>query len=91
MKTVKAAHDALMEIMSNGDVWRWVWRPQDQTLQLRHCRKNDFTNEVAEEFLRKHCTAFRSFPLLICLPSAFAPLGNKRLPFYGLMCLGHPP
>ena len=23
--------------------------------------------------------AFRSFPLLICLPSAFAPLGNKRL------------
>ena len=22
--------------------------------------------------------AFRSFPLLICLPSAFAPLGNKR-------------
>ena len=23
-------------------------------------------------------SAFRSFPLLICLPSAFAPLGNKR-------------
>jgi len=57
MKTVKAAHDALIEILSNGDVWRWVWRPQDITLQLRHCKKKDFTDEVAEEWLRRHYTS----------------------------------
>ena len=39
----------------------------------------DLAHERASSPLFKASAfAFRSFPLLICLPSAFAPLGNKR-------------
>ena len=45
--------------------------------------KSSFLPDLAHEratspLFKASAFAFRSFPLLLCLPSAFAPLGNKR-------------
>ena len=51
MKTVKVTHDALISILSNGDIWRWKWQPQDASLKMRYCRKSDLTADVARNWL----------------------------------------
>ena len=79
MKTVKVTHDALIEILSNGDIWRWMWQPQDPELKMRYCRKNDFTAEVARSWLDVQPTSkYISEKLSSCV----LPTSLIR-PFYG--------
>jgi hypothetical protein len=56
MKTVKVTHDALIDILLSGDVWRWKWRPQDASLKMRYCKKGDFTAEVVRHWLHTQPT-----------------------------------
>ena len=79
MKTVKVTHDALIEILSNGDIWRWMWQPQDPELKMRYCRKNDFTAEVARSWLDVQPTSkYISEKLSSCVLPA-----SLIRPFYG--------
>jgi len=63
----------------------WSWRIQIRAITSPSLTSptTSFLPDLAHEratgpLFKASAFAFRSFPLLICLPSAFAPLGNKR-------------
>ncbi len=51
MKTVKVAHDALLHLLESGNLWRCSWTKQDSSSCLRYCKKSDFNEEIAEDWL----------------------------------------
>jgi hypothetical protein len=53
MLAVKAAHDALIDGLSSGQLARTTPTPQDRAQQIRYTRNADFTDAVAEEYLER--------------------------------------
>lgn len=53
MLAVKAAHDSLVENLRDGKILTYERVKQDKSRELRYTRKQDFTDEVAAEFLKR--------------------------------------
>lgn len=53
MLAVKAAHESLVENLKNGKIHSYQHVKQDKSLELRYTRNQDFTDQVAAEFLNR--------------------------------------
>lgn len=53
MRAVQSAHRGLMTYLKNGLLKKMPSVKQDQTLEIRYTRNSDFTDEVAQDYLKK--------------------------------------
>ncbi len=53
MKAVMCAHTSLIEYLKSGKLQKMKGVPQDTKLEIRYTRNSDFTDSVAEEYLKK--------------------------------------
>ncbi len=51
MKSVKVAHESLVERIANGEIFEYRPIPQDKSKEYRYTRNSDFTDEVAKNYL----------------------------------------
>lgn len=51
MKSVKVAHESLVERIANKEIFEYKSIPQDKSKEYRYSRNSDFTDKVAEEYL----------------------------------------
>jgi len=79
MKTVKVAHDALLHMLESGSLWKCAWTKQDSSSCLRYCKKSDFNEGTAEEWLNI-CPSRGELERGICKSEDVSDLVR---PFYG--------
>jgi len=53
MKAVKVCHDALLELLVSGSIWRRPWIKQDKHLEVKHVKSAAFTEQVAAEWIAR--------------------------------------
>jgi hypothetical protein len=53
MEAVRAAHIGIVHYLDNGEIMRMDAIPQDRGQEIRASRREDFTDEVAREYLRR--------------------------------------
>ena len=46
------AQKVLVEKLKSRELWRINWESQDNKKEIRNCKNNDFTEEIAENFLK---------------------------------------
>lgn len=52
MQAVKAAHQGLIATLQNGEIFKLKSVVQNKTKEIRYTRNQDFTDEVAQDYLR---------------------------------------
>lgn len=57
MRAVEAAHDSLVERLSNGGLASYSEVIQDRTAEIRYTRNSQFTDEIAAEYLARQLDA----------------------------------
>jgi len=65
MKSVKVAHDSLVKRIANGEIFNYEGIPQDATKEYRYTRNQDFTDEVAEDYLNHLLTPEQVYECLL--------------------------
>jgi len=78
MKAVRSAHAGLLQYLQTGALQRMEPAEQDKTLELRYSRYDDFTDEVAEEYLGRLAS-----PYAVRAALAQRDLGLFLRPFVG--------
>lgn len=53
MDAVKVAHKDLINFLKREEIKDFVPIPQDKSLEIRYSRKEDFTDEIAKDYLKK--------------------------------------
>ncbi len=56
MKAVKVAHDSLAERISSGEIFQYPGIAQDRTKEYRYSRRQEFTDEVAKQYMETACS-----------------------------------
>jgi hypothetical protein len=77
MRSVEAAQQSLVERISTKQIFDFVPQPQDKAHEIRYTRNSDFTDSVAEQFLKRN---LKNSDLTNLLNDAIKP--TLLLPFY---------
>ncbi|MDH4227844.1 MAG: formyltransferase family protein [Deltaproteobacteria bacterium] len=54
MRAVEAAQESLVERISSNQIFDFQPQEQDRSQEIRYAKKSDFTDEVADEFLKRN-------------------------------------
>jgi hypothetical protein len=57
MKSVKAAHESLVDRIASGKIHEMGSHKQDKTQEVRYTRNKDFDDRVAGQFLERNLSA----------------------------------
>lgn len=53
MRAVKAAHEAFATRLADGSIWDYDCVTPDKSLEFRYTRNEDFTDDIAQEYLNR--------------------------------------
>jgi hypothetical protein len=70
MRSVAAAHDGLVSAVKNESIYSIKMYKQDNSLEIRYSQKNEFTDDIAKEFMSRKFKLNREkfkYPKLISL------------------------